>query len=170
MQLAGAGRQLLWGRDAPTATCYKKWQKITLACRCFVILTPATPSSATSPHSPAHSRLSSTFSCPNSSPGPSATHSMHYLHLSELLRICRCTNESFGPWLVTDNWRRMSMRIMMMSTEQHEQQHKQMMQQMSFCLIFNGTQQERQQQQRGLLPANVTCRVIWIEDVVANVH
>lgn len=28
---------------------------------------------------------------------------MHYLHLSELLRICRCTNESFGPWLVTDN-------------------------------------------------------------------
>lgn len=56
---------------------------------------------------PTHSRLSSTFSCPNSnlssSPGPSATHSMHYLHLSELLRICRCTNESFGPWLVTDN-------------------------------------------------------------------
>lgn len=28
---------------------------------------------------------------------------MHYLHLSELLRICRCTNESFGPWRVTDN-------------------------------------------------------------------
>lgn len=51
MQLLGAGRQLLWGRDAPTATCYKKWQKITLACRCFVILTPATPSTATS-HSP----------------------------------------------------------------------------------------------------------------------
>lgn len=51
MQLQGAGRQLLWGRDAPTATCYKKWQKITLACRCFVILTPATPSTATS-HSP----------------------------------------------------------------------------------------------------------------------
>lgn len=69
MQLAGAAWQLLWGRDAPTATCYKKWQKITLACRCFVILTPATPSSATSPHSPPHSRLSSTFSCPNSSPG-----------------------------------------------------------------------------------------------------
>lgn len=82
---------------------------------------------------------------------------MHYLHLSELLRICRCTNESFGPWRVTD--------IALKEDEdhdEHEQQHKQMMQQMSFCLIFNGTQQEQpqRQQQRGLLPENVTCRVI----------
>lgn len=87
---------------------------------------------------------------------------MHYLHLSELLRICHGTNESFGPWRVTDKaqW----------ENEDHddEQQHKQMMQQMSFCLIFNGTQQQqkqqqrqqKQQQQRELLPANVTCRVI----------
>lgn len=107
MQLAGAAWQLLWGRDAPTATCYKKWQKITLACRCFVILTPATPSSATSPHYQ-HTLVSVPLSVaptPALAPalGPSATHSMHYLHLSELLRICRCTNESFGPWLVTDN-------------------------------------------------------------------
>lgn len=81
---------------------------------------------------------------------------MHYLHLSELLRICRCTNESFGPWRVTDNALKEHEDE---DHDEHEQQHKQMMQQMSFCLIFNGTQQERQQQ-RELLPANVTCRVI----------